>query len=121
MAARHFTQNPPINPAALERQFWTHELLVRLAKRSVADGWADLEGGGGSEKDRYCMAAADRYLDSAAYLLLPGEPGLDPRGTDPRLKSVAATRQSLKAPGLNSPPTGRSSSPTRRANSLPIR
>ena len=83
------------NPVAIERRYWTHALLIGMAERAAADGWADLDA---VAEQPYCLLAANRYLDSAAVILLEGEPGVDPRGTDPRLAAVRAARQSLKAP-----------------------
>ena len=83
------------NPVAIERRYWTHALLIGMAERAAADGWADLEA---IAEQPYCLLAANRYLDSAAVILLEGEPGVDPRGTDPRLAAVRAARKLLKAP-----------------------
>ena len=66
-----------------------------MAERAAADGWADLDA---VAEQPYCLLAANRYLDSAAAILLEGEPGVDPRGTDPRLQAVRTARQALKAP-----------------------
>ena len=79
---------------SIERRFWTHTLLIGMAERAAADGWADLDA---VAEQPYCLLAANRYLDSAAAILLEGEPGVDPRGTDPRLQAVRAARQALKA------------------------
>ncbi|HVK13718.1 MAG TPA: hypothetical protein VM597_33550, partial [Gemmataceae bacterium] len=65
------TRMPPksINPVAEERRYWTHLLLIGQARRTAADGWADIKAGTG-----YSAQAAREYLNSADVILFSGSP-----------------------------------------------
>jgi hypothetical protein len=83
------------NPAAVERRFWTHVLLIGLAERAAVDGWADLDD---VATQPYCLLAANRYLESAEEILLSGATTIEPSERARRLAAVTAARGRLKAP-----------------------
>jgi hypothetical protein len=83
------------NPVALERRAGTMELLIALAKRSAADGWADLDP---IAPQPYCLKGAKAYLDSAESILFDDETTINPVERDRRLKPIATARAALQAP-----------------------
>jgi hypothetical protein len=84
---------PRVNPAQLERRYWTHKLLMAQATRAAQDGWADL--GEGTDKP-YCMRVAGAYLDSARDVLLDGEKDISATERLRRIKPVEEARANLR-------------------------
>jgi hypothetical protein len=81
------------NPVAMEQRFWTHNLLIAMAERAAADGWADLVS---ATTQTYSLLAANSYLDSAESILLDGQTSIEPSERERRLAAVKAARGRLK-------------------------
>ncbi len=77
------------NPAALDRRFRTHKLLIELAKRSAVDGWWSFDE---LAKDGYGKESAEAYLAAADTILFDGETGTPPTEKTRRRKHIEAAR-----------------------------
>lgn len=83
-------------PAAEDRRYWTHELLLWQARRTADDGWAKLDRG--STAKEYCEEAGERYAYSAQKLILGATVSAETTEGKRRLAAVDWTRGLLKAP-----------------------
>ncbi len=75
------------DPPAAERRFRQHAFLLWHARRTVNDGWANLNSTAAAPS-WYCMDAAKLCLDTARPLALGTEPNLPPLEIERRLKSL---------------------------------
>ncbi len=85
---------PGENPVAAGRRVWMHDLLLAHAKRSMTDGWAEVDAGAAKP---YCRRAADAYAQTAEDIIVNGEP-LDTVTKEKRLADAAAVRAKLTPP-----------------------
>jgi Caspase domain len=83
------------SPAAEDRRYWVHELLLWQAQRSAEDGWARLDRDGPGKE--YCEEAGERYAFSAQKLIL-GNAAAESTEGKRRLQAVDKTRKLLTAP-----------------------
>ncbi|WP_020470993.1 vWA domain-containing protein [Zavarzinella formosa] len=85
---------PAENPFAAERRVWMHALLLAQAKRSINDGWAEVDAGAAKP---YCRRAAEAYCQTAEDIIINGEP-LDTITKEKRLADAAMVRTQLIPP-----------------------
>src|SRR5262249_49302862 len=79
----------PEGRVAAARRYWQHYMLLWQARRSIADGWANVNSTA-TAPSWYCLDAAKQSIDTARELARGPDPNLAPSEIERRLADVMA-------------------------------